>query len=128
VSDVMQERYGTASPRRRVVLRVVTGLLAIVFLGWLAWVVIFHSDPAIEAELKAYDVIDAHQVDVRLATRFRDDDVEGSCLVRAFALDHTVVGERNITVAELRAADGDWISITTFSRANAVETVRCTER
>ena len=124
----MQERYGTASPRRRVVLTVLTSLLAVVFLVWLGWVAWFHSDPAIEAEVKAYDVIDTHHVNVRLATRFRDDTVTGSCLVRATALDHTIVGERNITVAELRAAGDDWISISTLNRANSVEAVRCTER
>lgn len=124
----MQERYGTARPRRRVVLIIATSLLAIVFLGWLAWVAWVHSDPAIEAEVQAYDVVDEHQVKVRLASRFRDDDVEGSCLIRATALDHTIVGERNVTVAEIRAADGDWIPITTLNRANSVEKVRCTER
>ncbi len=124
----MQERYGTASAGRRVVLIVATSVLAIVFLGWLGWVAWFHSDPAIEAEVVSFNVVDDQRVDVRLATRFRDTDVEGSCLVRATALDHTVVGERNVTVAELRAADGDWIPVTTFNRANAVEMVRCTER
>jgi len=128
VSDVMQERYGTASPRRRVVLIVATTVLAIVFLGWLGWVAWFHSDPAIEAEVKSYEVVDAHHVQVRLASRFRDDSVEGSCLIRATARDHTIVGERNVTVAEIRAADGDWISITTLNRADSVEKVRCTER
>lgn len=124
----MQERYGTASAGRRAVLIVATSVLAIVFLGWLGWVAWFHSDPAIEAEVVSFNVIDDQQVNVRLATRFRDADVDGSCLVRATALDHTVVGERNVTVAELRAADGDWIPVTTFNRANSVEMVRCTER
>lgn len=124
----MQERYGTASPRRRAVLIVATSVLAIVFLGWLGWVAWFHSDPPIEAEVVSFNIVDDQRVDVRLATRFRDVDVDGSCLLRATALDHTVVGERNVTVAELRAADGDWIPVTTFNRANSVEMVRCTER
>ncbi len=125
---MMQERYGTASPGRRAVLIVATSVLAIVFLGWLGWVAWFHSDPAIEAEVVSFAVVDDQRVDVRLATRFRDDSVDGSCLLRATALDHTVVGERNVTVAELRAADGDWIPITTFNRANSVDMIRCTER
>jgi len=124
----MQERYGTASRGRRAVLIVATSVLAIVFLGWLGWVAWFHSDPAIEAEIVSFAVVDDQRVDVRLATRFRDDSVEGSCLLRATALDHTVVGERNVTVAELRDADGDWIAVTTFNRANSVAVIRCTER
>lgn len=128
MSDVMLERYGAASPRRRMVLRVATTVLAIVFLGWLAWVIGFHSDPAIETEVQAYEVIDAQHVQVKLASRFRDSSVEGTCLIRATARDHTIVGERNLTVTEIRAADGDWISIKTLNRADSVEKVRCTER
>lgn len=124
----MQERYGAARPQRRVILRVATIVLAAVFLGWLGWVAWFHSDPAIEAEVQAYDVIDEHRVQVRLVSRFRDDSVDGSCLIRATARDHTIVGERNVTVAEIRAAAGDWISITTLNRADSVMKVRCSER
>ncbi len=124
----MQERYGTASPRRRAVLTVATTVLALVFLGWLGWVVWFHSDPPIEAEVTAFEVVDEHRVQVKLASRFRDGAVDGSCLIRASARDHTIVGERNVTVAELRTAAGDWISITTLNRADSVEKVRCTER
>lgn len=123
----MAERYGTTSPRRRKVLIVATTVLAAVFLGWLAWVAWVHSTPAIRAEVQSFDVVDAHQVRVRLASRIADD-ATGSCLLRATARDHTVVGERNVSVAEIRAAAGDWIAITTFNRADSVEKVRCTER
>ena len=123
----MRERYGTESPRRRLVIVVATTVLAIVFLSWLAWVAIFHGSPAIDAELTAYDVVDSHQVKVKLAPELRDEDVKGTCLIRATARDHTIVGELNISAAELRAADGRWIEIRTERRATTVEKVRCTE-
>lgn len=128
MSDHLQERYGTARPRRRVVLVSATTALAIVFLGWLAWVVWFHSDPAINAELTAYRVVDTHHAEFKMDARFRDDRVQGSCLVRATARDHTIVGEVNLSVADLRQSLGDWIRISTFDRATTVEMVRCTER
>ena len=103
-------------------------MLAAVFLGWLGWAAWFHSNPAIDAELAAFDVVSDHRVKVRLDARFRDDDVEGSCLVRATARDHTIVGELNVTVEQLRAAAGGWLEMTTLDRATTVEKVSCTER
>jgi hypothetical protein len=127
VSDLLQERYGKPSPRRRLVYLAATTLLAIVFLTWLGWVAIFHSNPAIDAQVTAYDVVSSHQIKVKLLPQLRDDAVKGSCLIRATARDHTIVGELNISAAELRAADGDWIPIRTERRATTVEKVRCTE-
>jgi len=123
----MRERYGTERPRRRLVLVIGTTLLAIVFLTWLGWVAIFHSNPAIDAQVTAYDVVDSHQIKVKLLPDLRDDEVRGSCLIRATAEDHTIVGELNISAAELRAANGEWIPIRTERRATTVEKVRCTE-
>ncbi|RNL61296.1 DUF4307 domain-containing protein [Nocardioides marmoriginsengisoli] len=128
MSDLMQDRYGAKSPRRRGVAIAATTVLAVVFLGWLGWVAWFHSSPAIAVELSSYDVVSAHEVKVRLESRFGDDDVEGSCLIRATARDHTIVGELNLTVAQIREADGDWIPMTTLSRATTVEKISCTER
>ena len=122
----MRERYGTVSPRRRTVVVVATTVLAMVFLTWLAWVAIFHADPALDAEVTSFDPVDAHQVKVRLDTRFRDDDVRGSCLVRATARDHTIVGEANLSAADLRAAGSGWIPVRTERRATTAEVVRCT--
>ncbi len=128
MSDLLQDRYGTANPRRRTALVVLTSVLALVFLAWLAWAAWFHSDPAIEAELTSYEVIDARTVNIKLSTRFRDAEVDGSCLIRATAEDHTIVGEVNLTVDQIKDAAGNWIPITTLNRATTVEKVRCTER
>ena len=125
MSDLLQERYGKPSPRRRLVLVAGTTLLAIVFLTWLGWVAIFHSTAGIDAKLIAFKVVDSHRIDVKLVPDLRDDTVRGSCLIRATARDHTIVGELNISAAELRAANGDWVQIRTERRATTVEKVRC---
>lgn len=114
------------SKSRRRTLLVVSTVLAALFLGWLTWVIAFRSDPAIEAELVSYEVVDAHQVRIRVESKFRDDSVTGSCLFRATARDHTIVGDINLSVAELRAAGNDWIPVKTFDRATTVERVSCT--
>lgn len=102
-------------------------MLAVLFLGWLAWVIAFRADPAIQAEVAAYDVVDAQNVRVRIETRIRDD-VDGTCVFKATARDHTPVGDVTLTLDELREADGGWITMKTYARATSVEAAGCTER
>jgi hypothetical protein len=106
---------------------VATTVLAAAFLAWLAWAAWFHSDPAIEADIAAYDVTGPHEVLVKVDARVKADDVRGSCLVRATAADHTIVGEINLSVAQLRAQRNQWIPIRTERKATTVELIRCTE-
>ena len=123
----MRERYGTKSPRRRLVIVVATTVLAMVFLAWVAWVAIFHGNPAIDSEVSSFKPVSAHRIDVRLDTRFRNDSIRGACLVRATARDHSIVGELNLTASQIRAAGGQWIPIRTERRATTAEVVRCSE-
>ena len=122
----MAQRDGTDRPRRRAVIVVLSAVLATAFLVWLGWVAWFHGDPAIDANVSSFDVVSTHEVRVKVAVRFRDADTDGSCLVRATASDHTVVGELNLTADQLRAAKGGWISIRTERRATTAALVRCT--
>lgn len=127
MSDVLQERYGTGHPRRRIVLIVATSVLAVTFISWLAWAAWFHSDPAIDADLTSYEIVGTHEARARVQARFRNADVDGSCLLRATARDHTIVGELNVSAAELRTNRGKWISVRTEREATTVELVRCRE-
>ena len=121
----LSDRYGTGRPRRRVLPIVLGGVLVAVLLVWAVWAGL-GSRPAIDAELSAYDVVSTHEVRVKINAHFRDDHTEGSCLVRATAEDHTVVGELNLTADELRAAGNSWIAVRTERRATTATLVRCT--
>ncbi len=103
---------------------VLSAVLAVVFLVWLGWAAWFHSTPAVTAGVAAFDVTGEHEVRLRVEYR-ADEDAEGGCLFRATAVDHTVVGERTFTVAEMRAAGSGWLSLRTERRATTVERVRC---
>ncbi len=127
MSDLLQERYGTAKRGRRIGIIVASSLLAVVFLAWLAWAAWFHSSPPIRAEITAYDVTGTHEVRVKVDARIRDGVDTGGCLLRATAADHTIVGELNLTVDQLHAQDGDWIPVRTERRATTVELVRCSD-
>jgi len=123
----MAERYGSARPRRRV-LAIVAGMLVVgALLAWAVWAAWLQGTPAIRADLTAYDVVGDHEVKVKVAAKFRDEHAGGSCLIRATAEDHTVVGELNLTADELRAAQGSWIPVRTERRATTAALVRCTD-
>lgn len=95
--------------------------LAAVFLLWVGWVAWSHGTPDAESELVTYEVISdsaavAH-IDVQL-----DDGVTASCRVRAFAEDHTTVGEISFTPTQGR----NDVELRTERRATSVDLIGCT--
>ena len=118
-------RYGTSRPSSRPIVIVLAVLLVGGLTGWAVWAAVTDR-PAIEATLPSYDVVSDHEIRVQVTARFRDAPPRGSCLVRATAEDYTVVGEINLTAAQLRSAGGNWIPVRTERRATTAELVRCT--
>jgi hypothetical protein len=95
--------------------------LAVVSLGWLGWTVWFHSTPAVTSDLVSFDVTSDHETLARLDVEL-GDGVEASCRLRAFAEDHTTVGELAFT-----PVDGtNEVVIRTERRATTVEKLGCT--
>jgi hypothetical protein len=123
-STALAERYGAPRPWRRRATWGVSGLLAVVFLGWLAWTIADQSTLPVESDLVSFDVVDEHAASVLVDVRVADDATGVSCLVRAFAEDHSVVGELSFTPA----AGGDRTeeSVRTERRATSVELIGCT--
>jgi HAMP domain-containing protein len=122
----LPDRYGTARPRRGPLVIVLAVLVVGGLTAWAVWATIT-SRPAIEATLTSYHVVSTHEIRVKVVAQFRPADVDGTCLVRASAQDHTVVGELNLTADELRAARGAWIPMRTERRATTAELVRCSD-
>jgi Domain of unknown function (DUF4307) len=117
----LSERYGAPAPWRRPVLIAAMTALALVFLAWVAWVAWSHGTPAAESELVSFEVVSdssavAH-IDVQL-----EDDVEASCRVRAFAEDHTTVGEISFTPVQ----GSNDVEIRTERRATSIDLIGCT--
>jgi hypothetical protein len=126
-AQTLAQRYGADRPRRRGPVIAAAAVLVTALLVWASWAAWFQDEPSIEANVTAYDVVSTHEVRVEVAVHFRDKDPHGSCLLRASARDHSIVGERNMTAAELRDARGSWISIRTERRATTATLVRCTD-
>jgi hypothetical protein len=121
----LQERYGRTTANRKVVVAVIV-LLAGVGLSWLAWVMLVHGRPAAQSSLVSWEKLDEHSAQARFTVVRRDADVEASCLLRALAEDHAVVGEVNVavgpgepTVTTLRR------TIRTEREATSVQMVGC---
>jgi len=94
----LADRYGTTSDTRRRVGIAVAVLAAGVGLSWLVWVMLVHGRPLVQSDLNGFETVDQHTATARFTVVRRDEDVRASCLLRALASDHTVVGELDVTV------------------------------
>jgi hypothetical protein len=121
VTTDLADRYGAPSRWRRPATIGIAVALAVVSLGWLGWTVWFHSTPAVTSSLVTFDVTSDHETRVRLDVKLADD-VEASCRLRAFAEDHTTVGELAFTPVD----GNNEVVIRTERRATTVEKLGCT--
>ena len=119
-SDLV-DRYGAPSRWRRPVAIGVAGVLAVVSLGWLGWTVWFHSTPAVTSDLVSFDVTSDHETRTRVDVKL-EDGVEAVCRLRAFAEDHTAVGEVAFTPVD----GSNEVVVRTERRATTVEKLGCT--
>lgn len=117
----LADRYGAPSRWRRPVTVGVAVALAVVSLSWLGWVAWFHSTPDVTSDLVSFDVTSDHETLARLDVEL-GDGVEASCRLRAFAEDHTTVGELAFTPV----AGTNEVVIRTERRATTVEKLGCT--
>jgi hypothetical protein len=124
-SDALADRYGTPSPVRRRVVIAVSGVVGVVALIWVVWSVWAQSTPDVQSSLRSYDVVDAHSVNADVLVKRASSEVSASCLVRAFGLDHSVVGEVNFKVADGPPAIIRSLSIRTEREATGVELIGC---
>ena len=118
----LAERYGAPSRWRRPAFLTLAIGLAAIGLGWLGWTMWFHTTPAVTSELVTFEVTSDHETQVRLDVSLGRDDVEASCRLRAFAEDHTPVGE----VAFTPVGGTNQVVIRTERRATTVEKLGCT--
>jgi hypothetical protein len=118
------ERYGTPSRSRRGVVVALSALLALAFAAWLAWTVYEHSTPEVTSQLESFSVVDDHTVTAVLVVSLDDAGVEASCTLRAYAEDHTTVGELTFTPDPAQGRQAQ--TIRTERRATSVDSLGCT--
>jgi hypothetical protein len=118
----LADRYGAPKPWRRAALLGVSVAIAGAFLGWLGWTIWAQSTPKVESEIVGWEPIDQHRVSAVVQIRL-GDGVEATCLLRAYAEDHMVVGELNFTPERSGLNEQ---SIRTERLATSVELMGCT--
>ena len=122
----LADRYGTSRRAPRAVVVALVCLLVAAAAGWLMWVSVFHSRPEVTSQMIGFEVRSQHATRASYTVVRRDRDVRASCLLRALAADHAVVGELVVDIdsgptdARLRS------TVRTERRATTVDLVGCT--
>jgi hypothetical protein len=122
----LTERYGGPSRTSRLLVITATATVAVLGLVWLAWVTLFHGRPMVTSKLVGFEVAGEHLATARFSVARREADVRASCMVRAYADDHSVVGERSVSVTSGPTTRIVETPVRTERRATAVEVVGCT--
>jgi hypothetical protein len=108
-------RYRTSAPWVRPLVVAAVALLAVAFGAWLVWAGLHHANPEVSARVTGFRVADDNTVRVTVQIE-RAAGQAVTCLVRAQAADHAIVGEREVVVP----AGGD----TSLQRTVVVRTER----
>ena len=125
-SDPLSERYGAPSRSRRRGTVLLAGLVGLVALAWLAWAAWSAAHPDVQSKLLTFTVDDAHQSSARVLVKLDTADVRATCLLRATAEDHSVVGEKSFVVTGRRGTTTHELALRTEREATTVELVGCT--
>ena len=123
--DTLADRYASPAPWRRRMVVAASVALGLAFLGWLAWTAYSYATPAVESDMVTYTIDGEHEVTARVAVDLNDEDVRATCLLRAFAEDHSVVGELSFT-PEYGADQPLEQTVRTERRATSLELIGCT--
>jgi hypothetical protein len=121
----LAERYGAPSGGLRSLLVAGVVVLAVAGLVWLAWVVMFHGRPQVTSQLVAFEVRGEHAATATYDVARREPQVRATCLLRAFADDHAVVGELTVPVTSGPASARLTSTVRTERRATTVDLVGC---
>ncbi|GAA1546843.1 DUF4307 domain-containing protein [Nocardioides humi] len=122
-ADNLSERYGAPSRGRRTALVVGAAAVAVAFLGWLLWAMLFHANPAVSSEEIGHEVVDDHTATIRVRVTYGDGPVDATCVARAISHDKAVVGEQTVTPGREGAVQE--ITVRTERRATTVEWIGC---
>src|SRR5690606_27518474 len=81
-------RYGATSRSRRAWLIGLVGVVVAAFLGWLTWVIVVESSPPVNSDFLGFAVLDDNAAKAFVAVAL-EEGVDATCVVRAFADDHS---------------------------------------
>ena len=122
----LAERYGAPSRARRPLVVAGAVALSLAGLAWLVWAVAFHGSPQVTSQMVGFDVTGQHAATARFTVVRRDTDVAASCVLQAYADDHSVVGELTVPVSSGPTSATLSSRVRTERRATTVDLAGCT--
>lgn len=93
--------------------------------GWLVWAVQGQTSPQITSEMTKFSIDGEHAASATVVLSPTAPDLVASCTLRAFAEDHSVVGELRFDPAD-QPRRTQTLDIRTERRATAIELLGCT--
>jgi hypothetical protein len=96
-STALAERYGTDRRWHGRAVAAGAALVVLAFGGWLAWTTYVHATPQVTSQLESFTFPDEHTATAALVVDVGDGTTDATCTLRAFAADHSVVGELRFT-------------------------------
>ncbi len=125
VSDALAGRYGTPPPWHRRVLVTSVAAVALALAGWLAWTIWEQARPVVSSGDLTYSVVDDNTTQTRFRVEMRGEPSSVTCTLKAYAVDHSLVGQLAFT-PEPGAGGVVEQQLNTERRATSVDLVGCT--
>lgn len=94
----LSQRYGSPSATRTKAVVALVVVVVAASLSWLVWVMLEHGRPEVQSSMVSFRAEGQHAAVARFDVVRRSADIEASCLLRALAADHTIVGELDVAV------------------------------
>jgi len=113
----LEGRYGRPGDRPRWPVPAVAAVLATAFLGWVGWAALGAASGGAQAEVTAFRVLSADEIEVRVSAI---DDGAGrlGCSLRALDRTREVVGVSTVVLDPARPRRAErWVSVRTRERA-----------
>ncbi|WGX98144.1 DUF4307 domain-containing protein [Nocardioides sp. L-11A] len=124
VPPSLAQRYGAPSRGRRTAVVVGAVVVAVAFLGWLLWAMLFHANPAVSSEEIGFRVVDDHTATIKVRVSYGGDPLDATCVARAISHDKAVVGQLSVTPSRQDGAVEEF-TVRTERRATTVEWIGC---
>ena len=103
------------------------GVVALIGLSWLGWVIASQSTPEVTSSLRSWSVESDHATTAVLDVHLGSTSVRATCVVRAYAEDHSTVGESAVKVPTDGGTDVTLsVKVRTERAATSVESPGCT--
>jgi hypothetical protein len=115
------QRYAAQPSVWPKVFMVLVVVLVFALAGWLAWAIYVHSSPKVTSRMTGFTIVDEHTVVAKIDVDLRTGTTGASCLVRAYAEDHTPVGDATFVPEH----GHNEVTVRTERKATSLESVGC---